>query len=362
MSDFAHGIQFFLGANSANGFSSLYEQWVDQTEIQAFYTIKGGAGCGKSTLMGRVAQNMEAAGYSVEYIRCSGDPDSLDGIYLPGKRVALADGTSPHVLDPEYTGATGHYVDLGIGYDRKALFAMRGEIIAAAKAYRACYPEAYRCIGGAMESRRRGTIPLHTEETLAKTEKRAAGILAKELKNSRPLPGKRIRRFLGGPTCQGRILLEDTISALCERGYEIRDDCGLSSVLLVHLEKGFLAGGYDVIACPSPERPNRLEHLLIPEKSLAFVTGPMTQKKGFRTIRTESLVEKAVWQENRSFLRLSNRVAEELLEEGMGHLAQAKACHDVLEELYHPHVDFHYGEEQTERLLEEILALPDCKG
>ena len=53
MSDFARGIQFFLGANSASGFSSLYDQWVDQAKMQAFYTIKGGAGCGKSTL-GRV--------------------------------------------------------------------------------------------------------------------------------------------------------------------------------------------------------------------------------------------------------------------------------------------------------------------
>lgn len=160
MSDFARGIQFFLGANSASGFSSLYDQWVDQAKMQAFYTIKGGAGCGKSTLMRRVADDMEKAGYSVEYICCSGDPDSLDGVYFPEKGAALMDGTSPHVMDPAYTGATGHYVDLGAGYDRTALFAMREEIVAATQAYRACYPEAYRCIRGAVESRRRGSTPL----------------------------------------------------------------------------------------------------------------------------------------------------------------------------------------------------------
>lgn len=361
MSDFARGIQFFLGANSASGFSSLYDQWVDQAKMQAFYTIKGGAGCGKSTLMRRVADELEEAGYSVEYIRCSGDPDSLDGVYFPEKGAALMDGTSPHVMDPAYTGATGHYVDLGAGYDRTALFAMREEIVAATQAYRACYPEAYRCIRGAVESRRRGSTPLHTEETLAKAEKRASGILARELKTTRTQPGKRIPRFLGGPTCLGRVLLEDTVSALCERGYEIRDDCALSGFLLHALEREFLAGGYDVIACLCPEQPNRLEHLLIPEKSLAFVTGPMKKKQDFRTIRTESLVEQSAWQEGRSFLRLSNRVAEELMAEGMSHLARAKACHDVLEELYHPHVDFSYGEEQTEKILEEIRSLPDQK-
>ena len=349
MSDFARGIQFFLGANSASGFSSLYDQWVDQAKMQAFYTIKGGAGCGKSTLMRRVADDMEEAGYSVEYIRCSGDPDSLDGVYFPEKGAALMDGTSPHVMDPAYTGATGHYVDLGAGYDRTALFAMREEIVAATQAYRACYPEAYRCIRGAVESRRRGSTPLHTEETLAKAEKRASGILARELKTTRTQPGKRIPRFLGGPTCLGRVLLEDTVSALCERGYEIRDDCALSGFLLHALEREFLAGGYDVIACLCPEQPNRLEHLLIPEKSLAFVTGPMQKKQDFRTIRTESLVEQSAWQEGRSFLRLSNRVAEELMAEGMSHLARAKACHDVLEGSIIPMLIFHMGKSRRKR-------------
>lgn len=232
MTDLTQRVQFFLGANSAEGFVSLYEQWVDQKQIQGFYVLKGGAGCGKSTLMRQVARQMETEGYSVEYIRCSGDPDSLDGIFIPQKGVALADGTSPHVLDPAYTGATGHYIDLGAGYDRKTLFLMREEIIAAVQAYQACYPQAYRCIRGAEESWRRGRRPLHTEETMAKVQKRAAGILARELKGREEGIGRRTRRFLSGVTCQGRILLEDTISALCQRGYEIRDECGLSGPLL----------------------------------------------------------------------------------------------------------------------------------
>ena len=85
MSEIKLRTEYFLGANSAEGFVSLYDWWVDQRTIQAYYTIKGGAGCGKSTLMGKVAARMEQEGYEVEYIRCSGDPDSLDGIHS-GKR------------------------------------------------------------------------------------------------------------------------------------------------------------------------------------------------------------------------------------------------------------------------------------
>ena len=41
------------------------------------------------------------------------------------------------------------------------------------------------------------------------------------------------------------------------------------------------------------------------------------------------------------------------------YLKEAKACHDTLEELYHPYVDFQYTDQVTEKVLEEILALPD---
>lgn len=351
-------IEFFLGANSAEGFVSLYDQWVDQKTIQAFYVIKGGAGCGKSTLMGRVAARMEQEGYEVEYIRCSGDPDSLDGIRIPEKGAAMVDGTSPHTIDPAYTGATGHYIDLGAGYDRKALSDLREEIVAAVRDYRACYPAAYRRIQSAKESWDRGRKPMRTQETLDKTAKRAEAILKRELKGTREGRGTTCRRFLGGITCRGKLFLEGTVQTLCREGYWIRDDYGLAGDLLACLEQGFLDRGYDVIACPSEIDPSRLAHLLIPDRSLAFVTGKVTGAE-FRTIRTESLVEKEALQEGKSFLRLSDRVAEELVREGVEHLARAKENHDALERLYHPYVDFSLAEEMAERITREILDLPD---
>jgi len=110
-------IRYFLGANSPTGFYSLYHQLIDRETARAVYLIKGGPGCGKSSLMGRVARHAEAAGHTVEYIICSGDPDSLDAVYLPELGVALADATSPHVLEPKFPGVVEHYLDLGQYYD-----------------------------------------------------------------------------------------------------------------------------------------------------------------------------------------------------------------------------------------------------
>lgn len=89
-------IQYFLGANSPTGFYSLYDQLIDREAAGGLYILKGGAGCGKSSFMRRVARHAEAAGYTAEYILCSGDPDSLDGVVFPELKTALVDGTAPH--------------------------------------------------------------------------------------------------------------------------------------------------------------------------------------------------------------------------------------------------------------------------
>lgn len=93
-------IQYFLGANSPRGFYSLYDQLIPIETAAAVYILKGGAGCGKSTLMRKVAQAAENAGIEVEYILCSGDPASLDAVIFPDLGVALVDGTAPHAAAP----------------------------------------------------------------------------------------------------------------------------------------------------------------------------------------------------------------------------------------------------------------------
>ncbi len=93
-----HKVCYFLGANSPNGFYSLYDQLIDPGLAEDIFILKGGPGCGKSSLMRTVGKAMEDKGLYVEYIQCSGDPDSLDGIVIPALKTAIVDGTAPHVV------------------------------------------------------------------------------------------------------------------------------------------------------------------------------------------------------------------------------------------------------------------------
>ena len=333
---------FYLGANSPSGFHSLYDQLIDPEEAQRIYILKGGPGCGKSSLMRRVGEAMEDLGLDVEYIACSGDPDSLDAVVIPALKTALVDGTAPHIMEPRYPGLVEEYVNLGACYDREGLQGVRGALMGCMRGYKGCYQRAYRCLTAAAQIGEDVRALLSSPSLEAKMAKRAKGILSREVKKGGG-SGRTVRRFLGGVTWKGVLCQFGTVDALCRRVYELSDPYGLAHPMLTQLAAGAAAAGYGLILCPSPLFPDRLEHVLIPELSLAFVTGtPSLPYPGrpYRRVRLEAMVEPELLRRNKARLKFSRKVAAALTEEAVDALAQAKAMHDRLEELYNPHVDF----------------------
>lgn len=353
--------QFFLGANSPSGFYSLYDDLLPPESAAGIYILKGGPGCGKSTLMRRVAARCQAFGQPVEYILCSGDPASLDAIVLPRLRIAIVDGTAPHVVEPKYPGLVEQYVNMGDCYDKTALASVRESLFHAMDGYSACYARAYRCLAASAGIREDLRSSLLTPALEAKLQKRARGILKREVKPVRAQPGQVKKRFLSAVTPGGPLCLFSTVETLADRVYALQDSYGLSHSLLAFLFSGAAAAGYDVIACPSPMAPERLEHLIIPELSLAFLTSSPEmpyEGKAYRRLRLDSMADRDLVRRSRPRLRFARRVADALMEEACASLAEAKAKHDALEAVYHPYVDFKRGEQLADSIAAEILSLP----
>ncbi len=351
-------IRFFLGANSPRGFYSLYDQLIDPTQANVIYILKGGPGCGKSTLMHRVAQLAEEAGQAVQYIQCSGDPASLDAILLPDRGAAIVDGTAPHVVEPVLPGAVECYVNLGSCYDHTALHTLRQPIQSTTAGYKDCYQRAYRCLGAAAEISEDMRAILTTDALEEKAAKRAKGILSREIRTHGASSGQVVQRFLDAVTHLGSIRYYGTAEALCKRIYLLEDSYGLAHLLLTHLLSGATAAGYDVIACPSPMAPDRLAHLLIPGLSLGFLSASSDlpyDKRPYRKIRMDSMAETELVRRNKARLRFSRKVTGALTAEAVDSLAQAKAIHDRLEALYNPHVDFEQVHRIAQQLADEIL-------
>jgi len=350
-------IQYFLGANSPRGFYSLYDQLIPLEDARAVYILKGGAGCGKSTLMKQVARAAEGSGIPVEYILCSGDPDSLDAVVLPTLKIALVDGTAPHVVEPKYPGVVERYVNLGDCYDTAALSPLRGEIMGCMTGYKNCYQRVYRCLDAAAQIASDMRATLLTPALEEKMQKRASGILSREVRRQKGhAPGRVTQRFLSAVTHKGEMTLFETAQAQCSRIYELSDSYGLSHTMLTYLLASITAAGYDVVACPSPVAPERLEHLIVPQLGLAFLSSSApVPGHPYRRIRLDAMVGPELLRRSRPRLRFSKKIAASLMDEAVSSLSQAKQMHDALEALYNPHVDFDRVDAMAREIIGQII-------
>ena len=312
---------FFAGANSGDGFQNLFSEIVDLEDTYALMVLKGGPGVGKATFMREIGRSMEEAGTPVEYLWCSGDPDSLDGVVLPELRCAVVDGTSPHVVEPRYPAAVDRYVDLGRFYDLTAAKAAAEEVKAHTRAYKAAYIRAYHHLKAARQVELDAVAAVRKTFDREKADRRTA------------------RRFLGSITHKGYIWRFDSVDALCPKVYELADSWELAGEMLARLHRAAADNGWDTIVCCAPEEPGRIEHLLIPGLGLAFVTsrpGMEYGQKPFRRVRLDAMTEP----QGKARLRFQTRMAALLREEGAAALKDAKANHDKLEAVYNPYVDF----------------------
>ena len=264
-----------------------------------------------------------------------------------------------HVVEPKYPGVVEQYVNLGECYDRTGLGDVRKEIMGAMKGYKACYARAYRCLDAAGEIAADVRSLVTTPAVEAKIAKRAKGILSREVRKTGGGEGKVVRRFLSAVTHKGLLWEFGTVDAQCRRVYELSDGYGIGHLMLAHLLAGAVAAGHDVIACPSPMDPDRLEHLLIPGLSLAFVTSTPAHPypgRPYRRIRMDAMADPEAVKRNKARLRFSRKVSAALMDEAVDSLAQAKSMHDGLEALYNPYVDFDKVHAVADRVAKEILA------
>lgn len=354
-------IRYFLGGNTPSGFYSLYHELSQPEQIQALYILKGGAGCGKSSLMKRVGRHAQAMELETVEVPCSGDPGSLDALILPRLGAAIVDGTAPHVVEAKCPGAVERYIDLSQFYRREELQPLKADLLSATRAYQGHYKRVYRYLGAAGALRQDLCEWAAAPAVLQKLAKRARGIIGRELRRDSDGSGQLSQRFLSAVTHQGCLTLWETVSAQAGRVYELADRYGLAHHLLSPILTAALAAGHDAVACPDPMAPDRLCHLILPGLGLAFVTSTPEQPwphHAHRRLRLDAMLDTDACQLSRPKLRFTRKVEGALVDEAVAALVQAKQAHDQLEALYNPHVDFDGVYAVADELAQEMLALP----
>ena len=288
--------------------------------------------------MRRIAKNLDDL--PREEILCSSDPKSLDGLVFPTLGIAFADGTAPHILEPSFPLAVEQYINLGEHVDAAAL--PREEIIATTQEYKKRWTRIYRLTSCA------GTVANDLFDLAAagiapgRMAKKAAGIASRELFDT-GRPGRTVGRFLSAVSPDGYVTVFDTVSKLAERIYALEDSFGLGATLLEELKNRAVARGHTVYACYSPLLPDRIEHLILPDLGLAYVTTNKRVPLPFeptRRIRIDAMIAPDTLRFSKQKLRFGKNLLAGLIDEACNELAAANAIHNRLEALYNPAVDF----------------------
>lgn len=331
-------VNCFLGANSCAGFYSLYDGFC-RGEGDFLHLIKAGPGGGKSGFMRRIAQTAAERGYDTECVLCSGDPNSLDAVYIPEMHIGFMDATAPHTCEPANFAYNSDYVNLGHFCDRID----DPRIEALTEKYRSMYKTAYSYLAAAGNVDRAETAGLLSAEVIDKVKKRAQSAALHELGSAKH-GGKEFsekRCFVRCISCMGELMPEDNITKLCKRTYLLDDRFGLADVYIEQMRIEAWRRGERTILCPSPLCPEKPDALILPERGLGFVSSDAAEiQNPWRHVRLDALVERETMQSLRGALRRRKKLKAELLAEAVHWLGRAKENHDELERIYNPHVDF----------------------
>jgi hypothetical protein len=350
----------FPGGNTSQGFFSFYSYIMSQEEAKRIFILKGGPGVGKSTFMKKIANEMLNMGYDVEYMHCSSDSNSLDGVVIPAIGIALMDGTAPHVVDPKTPGAVDEIINLGDCWNERGIAGSKSEILKLSNEISARFQRAYRYLMSAGQ--------MHDD--IAALSGRAlnegrVNRLADELINSLfdgiPVsvkPGRQRCLFASAITPDGIIsYLDDLIVSDSIYKFSGYVGAGMDKVL-EKLKTAAMERGFFTEAFYCPLKPWKLEHLIIPEINTAFTTVNKyhyTDACAIRSIDFSTLLDNKVLDPLRQEIEYDENMLDKLLDKAVDIIHGAKGLHDELESYYIPNMDFPAIESKQKEIMRRIL-------
>ncbi len=350
---------FFMRANSSKGFKSYFHKLSDVDNGERMYIIKGGPGTGKSTLMKNILENMIEIGEEAEVILCSTDMNSLDGVVFPELGVSIIDGTPPHTVEPKYPGAVERVIQLSEYFDNNALEENSKEIISLCKINTLLHKNASNLIKGAgdlLNDNLSIDIAHSNLKEVSSAAKEVAGLFFDKKRTKR---GEEKIRFLSGVTAKGVESLYDKVKIYADKIILIEDELGaVSSVFLATIRRFAIDNGYDVISCPCALFPEqKIDHIIIPEKRLAFCTtnsflkSPKEYTKNIHSNRFRNLLEIERFKER---IKFNQNASKELLKTASSLISDAKTVHDIIEKYYIDAMNFDGVKYYTNEILKTL--------
>ena len=350
---------FFAGTNASVGFYSYFDHILSPKDADRIYILKGGPGVGKSSFMKKAAGFFKQKGIFLEYIHCSTDYNSLDGIHVPDYKLMMIDGTAPHVVEPMLPCLVDEILDFGKYLKRDSLLEHRDKIIEISQEKSDFYKSGYRNLKMA------GIILEEISDiysVLTNSNKRCIiekslildldQLLRKvELSNK---SGKVRKMFSDSYTPDGYFSFIDKLSKGKEVWEVVSPNYKDGSQLLQKVVSNITIRGFNVEGYYNPLFPEKLQHIYIKELNLIIMSTDVEQEgKADKVYPIYEAISKDGLEGSKADLEKSKKLLDSLLENGMNRFKEAKAKHEVLEKIYIKSMDFDKVDFLYERIIDE---------
>jgi len=345
---------FFAGANTANGYRSYYRSILE--DMKKIYILKGAPSTGKSTIIKKIGQNLTEQGFDVDYMICVAD-NNPDGLLVPLLKLAIVDGSYPHVVEPRYPGAVEEVINLENCWDHDYLEKERESIIKLTEEVRAVYQKAYRYLKTAKEIHDQWEQyfleGLNFKIADAKTEE-----LMKEIFTPQRPPLRHL--FASSIGAEGPVNFIDNITTDCKRRYILHGQPGTGkSTLIKKIAQRALDEGYYVDMYHCSLDPENIDMIVIEQLGIAVIHG--TEPHRIEATKPGDVIIdmlEAVQPEIIIKYKEETKRAEEEFgltqAQAVKSLGEARRKHKKLSDYYKKAVDFSKVDKLQENLLKKI--------
>ena len=243
---------------------------------------------------------------------CASDPDSYDGLVCRAEKVAVVDGTSPHVMEPHYYGALEEIINMGEVIDTDKLRLNVDEIRNLCDKNASSYRKCTNYINAAsilMRNSKRIQAEYIDYEKLYNYVIR----FAKRDLHSDKTTGEVHYRFLTAITNKGEVTFLDEIPYGYSRIIGIDDPVGsVGGQLLDCLLSVALDCGINAIAGVSPYDTEELLQLFFPDDGVAIVREPSAMPIS-RTVHASRFLNMKAMQTHKCKIAFNKKVSGENL-------------------------------------------------
>jgi len=360
----------FPGGNTSCGFYSFYDYILPQEEATRIFVIKGGPGVGKSTFMTKIGTEMVNRGYDVEYLQCSSDNDSLDGILIPALKIALIDGTAPHVVDPKNPGVVDEIINLGEYWDTSKIAVAKNEVMKISKRVARHYKTAYSLLKESKVAYDEWKSYVVESVDSPKYNEILRILLGKVFEdaaanyNSAPKARHLFASAItpGGLTNHANTLIKPDMKVYAIEG---PPGCGVKEMIFRSAQTACEFGFFtEQFHCPF--EPECLDMVIIHDiKSVIVNTSrpfhldiaSIENSAAVNKINLDACIKKDVLEEYKQEIGDAKERFYSLLSKAVSNISKAKSLHDKIESYYVSAMDFQSINEKREEVLQRILKL-----